>query len=79
MTVAAKSKSFFPKIEFCEVCAMPDVCLLFFIKNKHSAPLIILVQTTKSWIKAEQKCKLSGPKGQTEVITSNALKDECTI
>lgn len=33
----------------------------------------------KSWIKVEQKCKLSGSKGQTEVITSDALKDECTI
>ena len=58
---------------------MPDARRLFFIKRNHSVPLIISVQTMKSWIKVEQKRKLSGSKGQTEVSTSDALKDECTI
>lgn len=42
-------------------------------------PLIILFQIVKNWIKVEQKHKLSGSKGQAEVITSDALEDECTI
>lgn len=42
-------------------------------------PLIISVQTIKNRIKVEQKHKLSGSRGQTEVIASDALKDECTI
>lgn len=42
-------------------------------------PLIILVQTVTNRIKVEQKHKLSVSKGQTEVIMSDALEDECTI
>lgn len=59
---------------------MPDACFIFSLKKiNHSVPTIISVQTIMNWIKVEQKHKLSGSRGQTEVITSDALKDECTI
>lgn len=53
---------------------MSDEGLLLFIKTKSLGAS----NNFGTEHKVEQKCKISGSKGQAEVIAPDALKDECT-